>query len=70
VEALATQEYQYTGSTPADYTIEYDIGGQMVGGILTEISGGFTVFGSGFDPIRRFSPYWDSRSITPMATEP
>jgi hypothetical protein len=54
--ARATQEYTYTGSTPADYTVEYDINGDMAGGILTEISGGFTVFGSGFDPNQEVQP--------------
>lgn len=49
-EARATQMYTYRGSTPTDYTIEYGIDGMMTGGILTELSGGFTVFGAGFNP--------------------
>jgi len=52
----ATQMYTYTGTETTDYTLAYDVDGQMVGGILTELAGGFTVFGSGFDPRREFNP--------------
>ena len=55
-EARATQMYTYMGGTPADYTIEYDIDGMMTGGILTELSGGFTVFGAGFNPGQEIQP--------------
>ncbi len=55
-EARATQLYTYTGSTPADYTIQYNVDGLISGGILTEIAGGFTVFGSGFNPGQEFQP--------------
>jgi hypothetical protein len=54
--ARATQLYTYTGSAPEDYTIEYDIDGQISGGLLSQIAGGFSVFGSGFDPNREVQP--------------
>jgi hypothetical protein len=52
----ATQQYIYIGATPTDYTIQYDIDGHIVGGILTEIAGGFTVFGPGFNPNQEIQP--------------
>jgi hypothetical protein len=55
-EARATQMYTYTGTTPADYTIQYNTDGLISGGILTEIAGGFTVFGSGFNPGQEVQP--------------
>jgi len=55
-EARATQMYTYTGSTATDYTIEYNIDGAINGGNLTEIAGGFTVFGSGFNPGQEVQP--------------
>ncbi|MGC4054433.1 MAG: PEP-CTERM sorting domain-containing protein [Paludibaculum sp.] len=54
--ARATQKYTYTGATPTDYTLEYDLDGSMTGGILTEIAGGFTIFGSGFQPGQEVQP--------------
>jgi hypothetical protein len=66
-DARGTQLYTYTGSASTDYTIEYNIDG-TVGGILTEIAGGFAVFGSGFNPNQEVQPVWGFRSITLMAT--
>jgi hypothetical protein len=54
--ARATQQYLYTGATPMDYKLQYDIDGHITGGVLTEIAGGFTVFGSGFNPNREVNP--------------
>jgi hypothetical protein len=54
--ARATQEYLYTGSSPMDYTLEYRVNGQIGGGILTELAGGFTVFGAGFNPNQEVNP--------------
>ncbi len=54
--ARATQQYTYAGTTPADYTIQYNVDGQITGGILTEIAGGFTVFGAGFAPNQEVQP--------------
>ncbi len=54
--ARATEEYEYIGSTSTDYTLEYDVNGAVSGGILTEIAGGFTVFGSGFNPNQEVQP--------------
>ena len=39
-----------------DYTLQYDVDGNITGGVLTEIAGGFTVFGSGFNPNGEFNP--------------
>ena len=66
--ARATQEYVYTGTTPMNYTLDYAVNGQVGGGILTELAGGFTVFGSGFNRTRKLTPCWDFLSITLMAT--
>lgn len=54
--ARSTQQYTYIGAKPSDYTLEYTVNGQVSGGILTEISGGFTVFGSGFNPNQEVQP--------------
>jgi hypothetical protein len=54
--ARGTQLYTYTGITPTDYTIQYNIDGTMAGGILTQISGGFAVFGSGYNPFQEVQP--------------
>jgi hypothetical protein len=54
--ARATEQYQYIGATSRDYTLQYDINGAVSGGILTEIAGGFTVFGSGFKPNQEIEP--------------
>lgn len=54
--ARATQQYTYTGATTTDYTLQYDIDGSIVGGILTQIAGGFTIFGSGFSPGQEVQP--------------
>jgi len=54
--ASATQLYEYVGGTSRDYTINYDIDGAMAGGILTEIAGGFAVFGAGFNPNQEVQP--------------
>lgn len=54
--ARGTQQYLYTGIRPTNYTLEYNIDGSMVGGILAEIAGGFTVFGNGFDPNQEIQP--------------
>jgi hypothetical protein len=50
--ARATQEYVYTGAAPMDYTLQYDVNGHIAGGVLTELAGGFTVFGGDFNPNR------------------
>jgi hypothetical protein len=54
--ARSTQQFTYTGAKPSAYTLEYTVNGQVAGGILTEISGGFTVFGSGFNPNQEVQP--------------
>ncbi len=54
--ARATQMYTYTGTAPATYTIDYNVNGNIAGGILTEIAGGFTVFGNGFQPGQEVEP--------------
>lgn len=54
--ARATQRYTYTGSTATHYTLAYNIDGALAGGDLTEIAGGFTVFGSGFNPEQEVQP--------------
>jgi hypothetical protein len=54
--ARATQEYTYIGRTASNYTLEYNLNGQVSGGILTELAGGFTVFGSGFNPQQEVQP--------------
>lgn len=54
--ARATQEYVYTGTTPMDYTLDYKVNGKIGGGILTELAGGFTVFGGGFNPNQEVNP--------------
>jgi hypothetical protein len=54
--ARATQEYLYTGTTPMEYTIDYAVNGRIGGGILTELAGGFAVFGSGFNPHQEINP--------------
>ena len=54
--ARATQQYTYTGTTSTDYTIEYNVDGSLAGGILSEIAGGFTVFGKGFKPNQEIEP--------------
>jgi hypothetical protein len=54
--ARATQMYTYTGNTATDYTLAYNIDGSMFGGLLTEIAGGFTVFGKGFNPGQEIQP--------------
>lgn len=54
--ARATQQYLYMGTSPMDYTLEYEVNGQIGGGILTELAGGFTVFGSGFNPNQEVNP--------------
>jgi hypothetical protein len=54
--ARATQQYTYTGTTSENYTVQYDIDGTISGGILTEIAGGFTVFGRGFSPNQEVQP--------------
>ena len=55
-DASATQLYTYTGKSATTYTIEYDVDGAIAGGILTEIAGGFAVFGSGFHPGQEVQP--------------
>lgn len=62
--ARSTQQFTYTGAKPSAYTLEYTVNGQVAGGILTEISGGFTVFGSASIRIRKFNLYWALCSIT------
>jgi len=54
--ARSTQQYTYTGTKPSTYTLEYAVNGQVAGGILAEIAGGFTVFGSGFNPNQEVNP--------------
>jgi hypothetical protein len=54
--ARGTQLYTYSGTSATDYTLEYNVDGSMFGGPLTEISGGFTVFGSGFNPGQEVQP--------------
>ncbi|HEY7391075.1 MAG TPA: PEP-CTERM sorting domain-containing protein [Bryobacteraceae bacterium] len=54
--ARATQEYDYTGTSPMEYTLDYKVNGRIGGGILTELAGGFTVFGSGFNPTHEINP--------------
>ncbi|WP_321471319.1 PEP-CTERM sorting domain-containing protein [uncultured Paludibaculum sp.] len=54
--ARATQQYTYTGTASTEYTLEYNIDGNVSGGILTEIAGGFTIFGSGFSPGQEVQP--------------
>ncbi len=55
-DARGTQLYTYTGATPTVYAITYDVDGTIIGGPLTELSGGFTVFGSGFNPNAEVQP--------------
>lgn len=54
--ARSTQQYKYIGTKPLDYTLEYTVNGDVAGGILTEIAGGFTVFAHGFNPNREVNP--------------
>ncbi len=54
--ARATEQYEYVGSAPTEYTLEYNINGAISGGILAEIAGGFAVFGSGFNPNQEVQP--------------
>jgi hypothetical protein len=54
--ARSTQQFTYIGTTPSNYTLEYRINGLVAGGPLTEIAGGFTVFGSGFNPNQEVNP--------------
>jgi hypothetical protein len=55
-DAKATQRYFYTGLVPATYTLEYDLEGGVFGGPFSELLGGFSVFGSGFDPNNEVQP--------------
>jgi hypothetical protein len=48
--------YTYTGTSPTDYTLEYNTNGAISGGPLTEISSGFTVFGKDFKPGQEIEP--------------
>lgn len=54
--ARSTQQFTYTGAKPSNYTLEYTVNGDVAGGLLTEIAGGFTVFGSGFNPNQEVNP--------------
>jgi hypothetical protein len=54
--ARGTQLYTYMGGTPAAYTLDYTIDGRIAGGILTQIFGGFTVFGAGYNPNQEGQP--------------
>lgn len=55
-DARATQLYTYSGKTSNTYTLEYHADGSLDGGPLSEIAGGFTVFGSGFNPNQEIQP--------------
>ncbi|HEY7302756.1 MAG TPA: PEP-CTERM sorting domain-containing protein [Bryobacteraceae bacterium] len=54
--ARSTQQFTYKGTKPSKYTLEYTVNGQVSGGILAEIAGGFTVFGHGFNPNQEVNP--------------
>ena len=54
--ARSTQQYTYIGTKSSNYTLEYTVNGQVSGGVLTEIAGGFAVFGSGFNPNQEVQP--------------
>jgi hypothetical protein len=55
-DARGTQLYTYSGTSPSEYTLEYNVDGAISGGLLSEIAGGFTVFGKDFDPGQEIQP--------------
>jgi hypothetical protein len=54
--AKGTQRYFYTGLVPATYTLEYVLEGGVSGGPLSQLFGGLSVFGTGFDPNDEVQP--------------
>jgi hypothetical protein len=54
--AKGTQEYFYTGTETGTFTIDFILEGSILGGPLSQLLGGLTVFGSGFNPGQEIQP--------------